>query len=375
MFRSLSLIPILALILNAPAGTAAVPQHRCLGATATIVGTEGEDDLVGTPGRDVIVGLGGNDRIEGGGGFDRICGGGDQDTLSFSGSRSGVFASLAVGLSIGGGLTVFTGFEHLLGSAAADVLRGDGAANIIEGGNGDDFLDGAGGNDIASYESFAGRPGSSGPIGVGVDLARGSAQGAGSDILVSFEHALGSRFADVLSGNDGPNVLRGADADDSLQGRGGNDGLVGGAGHDGLMGDAGDDFVDGGPGLDTAGFGQAPAGVRVDLAAGTATGEGSDTLMSIQHIGGSPHNDVLRGNEETNGISGHGGDDAISGLAGDDFLYGESAGDFVGLAGDDTIAGGLGFDRADGGGGRDACLESEILIACELGSLALLTRG
>ena len=352
MFRPHALILLLALVLAAPTGAAPPQQHRCLGATATIVGTPGDDVLVGTPSRDVIVGLGGNDRIEGGGGFDRLCGGDEEDTLSFVGARSGVFASLALGLSIGGGVSTFAGFEHLLGSAAADVLRGDGGANIIEGGDGDDHLFGGGGNDLASYASFGGMAGSSGLIGVGVDLARGTAQGAGSDTLVSFEHVLGSRFADVLSGDDGPNVLRGADGDDSLQGRGGNDGLGGGEGHDGLSGDGGDDFIDGGPGIDTAGFGEAPAGVQVDLAAGTATGDGADTLMSVQHLAGSPHDDELLGNDEANAIYGHGGDDAISGRGGNDFLYGEATeGWFVGTPGKDLIEGGAGDDFLDGGAG------------------------
>ena len=35
----------------------------CFGMPATIVGTEGDDELVGTPGPDVIVGLDGNDDI------------------------------------------------------------------------------------------------------------------------------------------------------------------------------------------------------------------------------------------------------------------------------------------------------------------------
>src|SRR4030095_10153734 len=48
----------------------------CNGKPATIVGTDGGDDLKGTQGPDVIVGLGGNDiNIKGLGGNDVICGG------------------------------------------------------------------------------------------------------------------------------------------------------------------------------------------------------------------------------------------------------------------------------------------------------------
>src|SRR5688572_31858151 len=40
--------------------------------------------------------------------------------------------------------------------------------------------------------------------------------------------------------------------------------------------------------------------MAVDLAAGTATGEGTDTLTEIENVVGSNHDDVLRGNEAPN---------------------------------------------------------------------------
>ena len=45
---------------------------KCGPKTATIVGTNGNDNMQGTPGDDVIHGLGGNDVIYGGGGNDWI---------------------------------------------------------------------------------------------------------------------------------------------------------------------------------------------------------------------------------------------------------------------------------------------------------------
>jgi Ca2+-binding RTX toxin-like protein len=59
----------LSLAAATPAG-AATPI--CNGEPATIVGTEGRDDIEGTSGRDVIVGLAGNDEIDGNGGNDVI---------------------------------------------------------------------------------------------------------------------------------------------------------------------------------------------------------------------------------------------------------------------------------------------------------------
>lgn len=54
---------------------------RCLGHKATIVGTQGPDELTGTSHRDVIAALGGKDKVRALGGPDVICGGKGQDTL------------------------------------------------------------------------------------------------------------------------------------------------------------------------------------------------------------------------------------------------------------------------------------------------------
>ena len=63
-------------------GTALPPVgETCQGLVATIVGTDGNDQLRGTPGDDVIVGLAGNDVIRGEGGNDVICGGPGNDVL------------------------------------------------------------------------------------------------------------------------------------------------------------------------------------------------------------------------------------------------------------------------------------------------------
>ena len=58
------------------------PTSICEGQDATIVGTDGDDDLAGTSNRDVIAGLGGNDDISGLGGNDLMCGGDGSDTMA-----------------------------------------------------------------------------------------------------------------------------------------------------------------------------------------------------------------------------------------------------------------------------------------------------
>jgi len=54
---------------------------RCMGRKATIVGTQGPDELTGTPRRDVIAALGGKDTVRGLSGADLICGGKGRDKL------------------------------------------------------------------------------------------------------------------------------------------------------------------------------------------------------------------------------------------------------------------------------------------------------
>lgn len=56
-------------------------RSRCLGRRATIVGTQGRDEITGTPRRDVIAALGGKDTVRGLSGADLICGGKGRDKL------------------------------------------------------------------------------------------------------------------------------------------------------------------------------------------------------------------------------------------------------------------------------------------------------
>jgi 4-amino-4-deoxy-L-arabinose transferase-like glycosyltransferase len=61
--------------------TSRLVEASCLGREATIVGTEGNDQVEGTAAADVIVTLGGDDVIDGGGGDDLICAGGGNDQI------------------------------------------------------------------------------------------------------------------------------------------------------------------------------------------------------------------------------------------------------------------------------------------------------
>ena len=65
----------------APA-TASAGVPTCMGRTATVVGTGGDDTLRGTPRADVVVARGGNDRVIGRGGNDLVCAGRGDDVVS-----------------------------------------------------------------------------------------------------------------------------------------------------------------------------------------------------------------------------------------------------------------------------------------------------
>jgi len=195
------LVVMLVAAIGAAAPAASGAGDTCDGLAATITGTTGDDVLRGTAGRDVIVGLGGLDIIRGGGGSDVICGG--------------------------------AGNDRLFGGNGDDRVFGEGGDDLVLGQRGDDTLDGGGGTDKAWYATS--------PNPVVVDLATGTASGDGTDALSGFEYLVGSRFGDVLRGDDGNNVLWGLAGDDTLGG---------GPGKDLLRAAGGDDALDGGPGRD-----------------------------------------------------------------------------------------------------------------------------
>jgi Ca2+-binding RTX toxin-like protein len=131
---------------------------------------------------------------------------------------------------------------------------------------------------------------------------------------VVIENATGGSGNDVLLGNSAANVLTGNDGNDSLIGREGNDLLVGGAGNDSLTGS---------DGVDTATFAGSAAGVTVNLATGTASGEGSDTLNTVENVIGSAFQDRIIGDAGVNTVKGGNGIDVITLGGGNDVFVAE----------------------------------------------------
>jgi Ca2+-binding RTX toxin-like protein len=317
-------------------------------------GTPGNDFLVGTPGDDSISGLAGDDTLNGGLGADTLDGGAGVDTASYSGAPSAVTVSLAVAGpqdTGGAGVDTLIGIENLDGSAFADVLIGDAGNNRLFGGDGEDTLSGGPGDDtlIGDLDNGDHFPQldtadySTAPAGVIVDLTILGPQdtrAAGRDTLISIEGLIGSNFNDYL-------------ATTGLNGH-----LQGGGGDDILRGNIANDILDGGSGIDNAFYDNALSAVTVSLAlqgsAQNTLGAGTDTLIGIENLYGSPFGDTLTGDGGSNTISGNGGADTIAGGGGNDYLLGGSGDDSLsGEAGDDVLQGGPGNDVLDGGAGVD----------------------
>lgn len=177
------------------------------------------------------------------------------DSLSAQGGR-GTGGPLTRGITLFGS----DGNDALIGGDRADELQGNDGADVVAGFGGDDLVDGGegpngtisggDGNDIVS-------PGSvTDPVdgGAGRDLLSYANFASGVSVGLEgtgAENLDGTRFDDVLHGDDGPNTIFGLEGNDQIDGRGGTDDLFGGFGEDTLQARDGEaDTAECGPGAD-----------------------------------------------------------------------------------------------------------------------------
>jgi Ca2+-binding RTX toxin-like protein len=316
------------------------------------IGSPADDHLDGGSGDDELYGMFGDDFLEGYYGADLLHGGFGIDIASYIDSATGVVVNLATGTGNGGTAEgdILIEIEELLGSFHDDILIGDDGENrllgrsgndtltgggdddalwgdgdndTLKGGGGADVLHGDDGNDTAAYNDSA--------AGVIVSLNAGTASGADAtgDRFYEVENLTGSAHVDWLEGDIGDNVLNGLAGDDTLKGFGGADTLYGGDNNDTLEGGGSADALDGGSGIDTAVYGDSDERVFVSLIDGTGYGgdAAGDTLIRIENLTGSDHDDELEGDNGANVLQGSSGDDELEGRSGADILNGGSGGD------------------------------------------------
>lgn len=286
--------------------------------------------------------------------------------------------------------------DWLYGNGGNDTLNGGDGSDSIYAGNGNDWvvqdgnqagsgdhIDGGAGIDTVDYSGLEDQQG--GAAGIDADLAAQSvikyrAQDyQQADSVTHVEHVSGTRYDDIIRGDELANKLVGGAGNDSLKGRAGSDTLVGGDGDDIVVQDTlrGNDVIDGGDGFDTIDYSGMTAatgaigGVHVNLSFGGVNKYqngrlvGVDTVSHVEAAIGTRYNDTLAGSSNTAFLGGGDGDDLISGGhgrstlngdAGDDHIIVLRAGNLVSggdgddffelvASGNNTLEGGAGTDR------------------------------
>ncbi len=262
--------------------------------------------VLGTAGNDVLTGTAGNDSIDGLDGNDQINGG-----------------------------------------AGNDFLFGGAGNDRIDGGAGSDHIDGGAGFDRAVYTDAT--------SGIVANLAAGTVTtGSDTDTITAIEGIVGSNFDDTLNGAGftGSSGIAGSPIGFSeFEGGAGNDTIIGGVN---ALGAA----------LTRVSYVSATAGVTVDLAAGTADGDGSvghDTLIGpMLAVWGSGHDDTLRGSN-----NGFGTVEVFSGFAGNDLIDGRGGFDRADYNNDPTTTSGITVNLAAGTVTGDASVGTDTLRSVE----------
>ena len=301
---------------------------------------------------------------------------GDMDDIAWLGTRRTAQDPQVAAVLNGG-----PGNNALLGGPLTDSIDGGPGNDEIDGWQGSDTLVGGIGGDSFSLAECSGSPclpttgsdtvsGGDGidsasynsDIGVTVTLdgnANDGAVGENDNVGADIENLVGTRAADVLSGNDQPNVIDGGGGDggqagDTLNGLGGNDTLhtnnpfrstLNGDGGDDrlfsartLNGGDGDDLlarssggipvaatVTGGSGIDTVDYGTwasyEPVAITLDDIANDGTpGLGDNVSSDVENVRGGMGADSLTGNTQDNRFDGRGGGDTIAGGGGSDTI-------------------------------------------------------
>ncbi len=162
-----------------------------------------------------------------------------------------------------------------------------------------------------------------------------------------------------MFGGAGVDTIEGFDGHDTLDQWHDGGWMYGGNGQDTLWSGNGGDHMDGGDGLDRAVFSRSPAAITIDTTTGKVFGGDAqgDTLVNIEEIVASAHNDFIRMGGGDNAIWAGNGQDEVDGGSGGDRLFGEGGNDVL-LGGHGRWVGDLFYigDEINGGDGVDTAV-------------------
>lgn len=271
-----------------------------------LVGSSADDRLHAGPETAVLEGGPGQDWLFGGPAADTFV---DSTAQVVSGATTPVTIDGTAGtFSSGDTFTVASGVT-VRGTSVNDVIRPGRLCNIHGGGGNDMFVV----DDTLAPDCAPGERGSyqGGTLTLSA-LTEPATYAIGDPAVITASQRIpmpsvsgmalvGTRFDDVLGGDDGDNVIDGG---------------------------LGNDRIDGGMGLDTATYAAAGAGVTASTTKATGGG-GNDTLAGIENLTGSRYRDHLAGDATDNVLNGGDGDDVVSGGAGANVVSGGAGNDTV----------------------------------------------
>ena len=303
-----------------------------------LTGDSQANNLDGGAGNDRLIGGAGADTLNGGAGNDRLIGGAGADTLNGGAGIDSLIGGAGTDTLNGGADN-----DRLEGGANADTYlfeAGDGKDDVKDDGGNILFMQGTDNNDYTGATYIFTRPEDGSDEAVMLMVSK---DGNMLNIL-EFASDPSSGFTFYTRNNNAldtvipPSLLVVPPPKEGSE----KNPFIATAVVDTFLGAIGCDWVS---------YENSAAGVRIALAEpsnlaivseGWATG---DMLTNINHLLGSDHRDILRGNSFANSLYGGGGIDTLLGGAGADHLYGG--------AGIDRLEGGAGADTLDGGEGRN----------------------
>ena len=194
--------------------------------------------------------------------------------------------------------------DSLRGGRGNDSIDGLAGDDEIDGNQGNDSLLGNAGNDVLNGDELITITEAGGEVILGT--------GSGNDYLD------GGDGDDYLDGGNGKNTLLGGAGDDIVFGGEDDDTLDGGDGNDYLNGGLGNDSIVGGVGIDTVSYYTRLSPVNINLAAGSSTAKGTDTLSGIEVIFGTGFADTIVGSSSDESLIGNDGADILTGGGGND---------------------------------------------------------